>query len=181
MERPSVSKKKTSTKAVGKSVISDTDTEGQKLNKEAKPLKNNKKSNIAAKSKSTISKLSNTTLLKQEIEALKLEIETLKEKEANLKLELLNKTRNNNYIPPTLLKEFADMSDDIRNLKTDILDSSNNIFQLHKVVKDIGYSVENKVGRLFLRFSLLVIIIAVVISFLIIYWQLNLSNPDIVQ
>lgn len=73
------------------------------------------------------------------------------------------------------------MSDDIRNLKTDILDSSNNIFQLHKVVKDIGYSVENKVGRLFLRFSLLVIIIAVVISFLIIYWQLNLSNPDIVQ
>lgn len=178
MERFAVSKKKISVKAADKSNVLGTDTGVKKVSRKvsalaAKTKAKGKKTNIVDKAKAVVPRKT-SAMLKQEIDGLKTEIEILKDREANLKLELANKTRtNNNQIPATLLKEFADINDDIQRLKGDIFDIGNNIFHLHKVVKDASYSVENKMRRMLLCISLVVITTAVIVSFFVLYWQLN--------
>lgn len=178
MPRPNVSKKKIAAKAAGSSSLATTpNSKARKNSSESATSKAHAQAQKPATPKTKVSSpRQSTTALKQEIIALKTEIELLKDKEANLKLELASRTRAANPVPATLLKEFADMSDDVRRLRSDVVDLGNNVFHLHRVVKDSGNAVEHKVGRLFLWSSLLVIVIAMLVSFGVLYWQLNPNN-----
>lgn len=184
MERASVSKKKISAKAaVGKSGVSGSSTVGKKrkdlsLSTGGDPVletKAKEKKSVAPTKANDTGERKSSVVLKQEIETLKVEIEVLKNRENNLKKELENKAKvNNTSVSANLLKEFADISEDIHRLKTDVLDLSNNVFHLHKVVKDSRYAIEHKVSRLFVRIAIVVVSISVGISLFSLWWA---SNP----